>query len=264
MTTAADIIASAFREGDLIDAGTRPTAAQETEALERLNRAIRSTYGTEMGEHLRDWLVPAPQRTATVAGNYPQLPYPQGLDGTVLTSPLATAPSLNIYPYPPANSRIVFGSVTNTVYFPEAPGDGARMAMVQGSGAGDGGANGQQLTLDGNGRTIETSNTKVYAAPITARQWLYRADLGDWTAVVDMAITDQLPFPSELDDLWICLLAIRLAPRYRRPVQQETRDAALRMLKIFKARYQQTVNTVYNSNDIPRGLESYISGQWFW
>lgn len=264
MTIAADIIRFAFREGDLIDAETRPTAGQETEALERLNRVVRGLYGSEMGEPLMDWPVPAPQRTASVAANYPQLPYPQGLDGLVLNSPLAAVPSGNIYPYPPGNSRIIFGSVTNTVYFPEAPSDGARMAVVQGSGAGDGGTGGAVLTLDGNGRTIETSNTQAYTAPLTARQWLYRADLGDWTAVVDMAIGDPMPFPSELDDLFICLLQIRLAPRYRKLVLQDTKDTALRMLRTFKARYHQAGVTTYGSDNYPRSLQSYLTGQWFW
>lgn len=264
MTIAADIIRYAFREGDLLEAETRPTAAQEKEALERLNRIVKSLYGFEMGEELTDWLVPAPQRTASIAANYPQLPYPQGLDGIVMSSPLANSPSLNVYPYPPANSRIVFGSVSNTVFFPEQPNDGARMGMVQASGAGDGGANGQILTLDGNGRTIETSNTKAYTAPITGRQWLYRADLGDWTTVTDMALADSMPFPDEFDDLFITALNIRLAPRYRKPVTPETTLEYKRMLSLFRARYRQTANTVYGSTEFPRALESFITGNWFW
>ncbi len=264
MTIAADIIRFAFREGDLLQAESRPTATQETEALERLNRMVQSTYGSEMGEELTDWPVPAPQRTASEAANYPQLPYPQGLDGITLSSPLANSPTLNIYPYPPANSRIVFGSVTNTVWFPEAPNDGSRMAVVQGSGAGDGGVGGATLTLDGNGRTIETANTQAYNQPITARSWLYRADTGDLVAVVDMTLTSQMPFPSDLDDLWICGLAKRLAPRYSRPVTPETVTELKRMQGIFKARYRQAANTVYGSSDYPRSVQSFIQGQWFW
>lgn len=391
MTKATDIITSAFREGNIIPVGGTPTTAEQTEGLERLNRLIQGLYGAEMGENLIDWLVPAPQRTATVAANFPQLPYPVDTAGDIFPLPFASDPTNEIYPYPPKNSRIVYGNVTNTVFFPEQPEDGTRMALVPGSGAGDtgvsgaatgtltqtllpvnaatvtiattdgstpavytwktviasafdvligasvaasllnlaaainltdgqgstygsnttqnhdvsatvdqetgkltvtallpgtggnslastttdahgtwtaatlaGGTNGAILTLDGNGRTIEGANTQQYMAPLKARQWLYRADLGDWQAVIDMQLADQMPFPSELDDLFICLLAIRMAPRFNKTVAQDTRDTALRMLKTFKARYRQSGVTVYGSSDAPRSLQSYISGRIWW
>jgi len=157
----------------------------------------------------------------------------------------------------------VFGGVTTTVWFPEQPLDGTRMALVQGSGAGDSGAAGQTITLDGNGRTIETSSTKVYTDPVAARQWLYRADLGNWVAVVPFASSDSIPFPPELDDLWVTALNIRLCPRFGKAVTEATAATFKQMQKIFKARYRQAGTTTYNSQDIPRALESYISGRWF-
>src|SRR5579864_8645241 len=139
MTLASAIIQSAYREGNLIPVGTSPTTAESTEALERLNRYVQGVYGDMLGENMMDWDAPAPQRTAPVASNYPQAPYPTDtLFG--FGNPLSADPNGNIWPFPPANSRIVFGGVTPTVYFPEAPLDGARMAIVQGSGAGDSGA----------------------------------------------------------------------------------------------------------------------------
>jgi hypothetical protein len=264
MALASDIITGAYREGNLIPVGTVPTAAENTEALDRLNNIIQMTFGYEMGEKLEDWPVPAPQRTAPQAANYPQLPYPQGLDGSLLGLPFNYDPTIMVYPFPPKNSRIVYGDTTTTVYFPEAPDDGSRMAMVPATGLGDGGAAGQVLTLDGNGRTIETSATKVYTAPITARQWLYRADLGDWLVIQDLALTDTIQFPREFDDLWILLLAIRLMPRNSKPVSNETAEALKSMMARFKTRYRQYQVTTFGSQDFPRSLQSYISGRWWY
>jgi hypothetical protein len=201
MTQASSIIQSAYREANLIGVGASPDAAEQTEALARLNSLILGMLGSDIGEMLRDWLVPAPQRTASVAANYPQ-------------QPLANNMPQDVWRYPPKNSRIVFGSVTDTVYFPETPDDGSRMAVVQGSGAGCAGADGAVLTLNGNGRLIGTTATATLTAPVTACEWLYRADLGRWLVMTDLALTDELQFPREQDDVFILGLANRLCPRY--------------------------------------------------
>src|ERR1700752_3936789 len=155
MTTAQTIIQAAYREGNLIPIGSVPTDAENTEALERLNRYVQGVYGYELGEPMADWLIPAPQRTTSVAANFPQLPFPIDGQNNIITIPFATDPTSAIYPYAPKNSRIVFGNVTTTAYFPEQPEPGSRMMIIPGSGAGDGGVNGAVLTLDGNGRFIE-------------------------------------------------------------------------------------------------------------
>ena len=126
------------------------------------------------------------------------------------------------------------------------------------------GTPGATLTLDGNGRTIEGVNTKAYTAPVATRQWLYRADLGDWQAVVDMTLTSECPFPSELDDLWICMLAMRLAPRYGKTTAPETARLGLTMLAKLKARYEQAGCTIYGSSNFPHSLQSYMDrAGWF-
>lgn len=268
MTTALSIILDGFREGNLIPVGQSPTAAEQTEALRRLNRFIAGVFGEEMGENLADWPVPLPQRTAPVAANFPQLPYPLGLDGNLLGGPTYSTVASAFAFYPPKNSRLVFGGVTNTVYFPEQPDDGSRMAIVQGSGAGDGGAVGQVLTLNGNGRTIETANTKTFtfASPAAAPvQWLYRADLGDWVKIsFALALTDDIGFPFDLDDLWVCMLAIRLAPAYTKTTAPETSATAMKMLKKLKARYRQAGTTIYKSGDIPNSFQSYAGSRPWW
>lgn len=255
MTLASSLIADAFREGNLIPVGKTPTADQLTEALRRLNTYRLGVFGYEMGEPLLDWLVPVPQRTAAVAANFPQSP-----GGVVdLTS--------GEWPYPPKNSRIVFGNVASTVYFPEKPDPGSRMAIAPGSGAGDHGVTGATITLNGNGRFIEGALTKAYTATgsppaIVPRQWFYREDLSDWRPVVDLALTDDCEFPTDFDDLWICVLMIRLAPRFGKTASKETAECASSVLGRLKARYRQEGVTTYGSQDFPNGQQSFSNGCW--
>lgn len=264
MTTAADIIQAAFREGNIIPVGAQPSTAEQSEALSKLNRYIAGVFGEEMGENFVDWRAPAPQRTAPLASTFPQFPV-----GSEFGSYLPEAPGINVYPYPPTNSRIIFGRVNITVYFPNAPEDGARMALVSGSGAGDGGLTGSTIVLDGNGGFIQDpvtnaiAPTQIYVDPVPRQQWMYRADLATWIAVKTLALTDAIPFPFEMDDLWVCLLAIRIAPSYGKVVSGDTKQQAALMLKKLKARYRQSQRTVYGSTDFPDSLQAYINGRWF-
>ena len=261
MTTARALITAAFREGNLIPIGSTPTVDETAEALERLNRYVRGVFGYEMGENLADWIVPAPQRTAPIAANYPQGPYPTSVDASLLSFPLAADPSRSITPYPPKNSRLVWGGkIPMRIYFPEQPDDGSRMGLFAAAQA-DVTA---LLTLDGNGRTIEGAPSQDQPLPVLSREWLYRGDIGDWRRVQDMQLDDECPFPNEFDDLWITLLCVRLAPRYNKPTSPETQKIGLDALKRLKTRYRQAGTTTYNSFDHPRSLQAYISGQWWW
>lgn len=260
MTTATTLIQNAYREGNLIPVGKSPTPTEQSEALDGLNRLVNGIFGFEMGENLADWLFPAPQRTAPVAANYPQLPAPayQGvLQNTYMT------------PYPPNNRRVVWGGVTGTLWFPEKPEPGSRMAVVQGSGAGDSGAAGQIITLDGNGRLIQDPADKAFKTtvaltnPLTSNQWFYRDDLGQWALCQDMVLTDQCPFPKEFDDFFICALSKRLAPRHGKVTANETIEMAKVTLARLKARYRQTAPTVYGSDNFPRTSQSYLPGTWW-
>lgn len=265
MTTARKLITDAFREGNLIPIGTVPTDKEFAEALVRLNRYIGGVYGQELGENLLDWVSPAPQRTAPVAANYPQLPYPTSTDISILSFPQSSDASLNVTPFPPKNSRIVWGGVTMTVWFPEAPDPGTRMAVVAGSGAGDGGSPTAVLTLDGNGRLINDGPQVQISAPLSPQQWLYRDDIAKWVTVADLELDDECPFPEEFDDLWVVMLFLRLAPRYGKTTAPETQMTAAKMLTKLKAKYRQSQDTVYKSYDYPRSAQSYLpAGTWFW
>lgn len=262
MTTVSTIIQAAYRETNTVQIGRDPTPEMLAECLSLLNSRVANMFGLKMGEELSDWMVPYPQRTAPVQANFPQNPFPNAQDALMLTVPESITANVNIYPYPPQNSRIVFGSVTSTAYFPESPNDGARMALIQGSGAGDGGSAGNILTLDGNGRTIETAATQDYAAPVTARQWLYRADLGDWRAVVPFVATDDFVFPRDVDDYWVTGLAIRLCPRFGKQASQETTSAFKEAQTHFENKYRQAGTTTFGAQNIPNGRQSYSASRW--
>lgn len=265
MTTARALVTQAFREGNIIPIGRAPTDPEFAEGLVRLNRYIEGVYGHELGENLADWIAPSPQRTAPVAANFPQLPYPTSVDFSATAYPLANDASLNVTPFPPKNSRIVWGGVAMTVWFPEQPDPGTRMALVQGSGVGDSGTPGAQLVLDGNGRTIEGAPQQNFANPVEPRQWLYREETGDWVAAVPLGLDDECPFPSEFDDLWVVMLAMRLAPRFGKTTAPETQAIAAKMLGKLKARYRQQQNTIYKSFDAPHSAQAYIpAGTWFY
>lgn len=261
MTTATKLIQAAYREGNLIPAGKLPTTDEQTEALEGLNRYVNGIFGFEMGENLWDWQFPRPQRTGVVPTSFPQLPIADWAGG-VLNTALA--------PYPPRNTRIVWGEVTETIYFDDKPEAGSRMALVQGSGAGDGGAPGTILTIDGNGRYIQDptslqmqTQVEVTSPVLTPLQWFYRDDIGCWVVCQDMAMADECPFPKEFDDFFICALAKRLAPRYNKVTANETIETAKVTLARLKARYRQSAPTVYGSENFPRTSQSYITGSWW-
>lgn len=258
-TPVEDIIQQAFRSANITPVGTQPTTAQQTEALARLNTIVKNVLGYELGEPLSDWTAPYPQRTSPVQANFPQLPYDQTFDLSVLSSP-ATNTTVNqtVWQNPPQNTRIVFGGVTGTVYFPAAPDDGAQMALVQGSGAGDGGVPGAILTLNGNGRTIEGANTQTETDPVTEKRWLYRADIADWVALATLELADEMPFSEDVDDFWITRLCIRLCPEYGKSASPELANAYKVAKAQFLAKYKQSGVTTYGSGQIPRSWQSYM------
>lgn len=269
MTLARDIIRRGFREDNLIPVGKSPTVDEVAEGLELLNSFMLSVYGYELGEPMADWVAPQPQRTAPVAANYPQMPFPLGLDYMANPTPLADDATINIYPYPPANSRLVWNGAPMRAYLPEEPRPGARIGLVQGSGAAGNIAPGQQLVLDGNGRRIESAAGAVSASltlvdPVDPANWFYRADTGVWRFVRAVTIDEEILFPPEYDDFWIGALSIRLAPRYSKTVSTDTVNNTGRMLAKMRGEFRQVAPTVYGADNIPRPLESYTQGRWSW
>lgn len=244
MTTAAALIQDGFREGNLIPIGTEPTDDEKAEALRALNRLVEGFIGYCIGENLVDWPVPFVQRTGSVAANPPLLP---GSVGDAICHNNA---------YPAANTRIVWDGTDQTIYFPEAPDDGARMAIVKaGSGTGT-------LTIDGNGRLIE-GGASYSSSTADRRHWIYRADLADWKHLTELAETDEFPFPSKFDDFWICSLSMRLSSRYGKKPGADTVETYRRMKSAITAHYSQSAPGTSGGVQLKPSAQSYDAENWW-
>lgn len=244
MTTAAELIQAAFREGNLLAAGVAATTAQTDEALGRLNNFLFALMGNELGEPLQDWPVYAPQRTAPVAANFPL--YGSNVDGR-----LADA---SVWPYPPGNVRLMVSAPqAATVWLQYAPNDGARVAYVAlGNAVAD-------LTIEGNGRMIEGATSITVEAALVAgeRVWFYRADRGSWILLEPLALASDSPLPTEFDDLLITGLSIRLASRFGNEPRSGTVMTYQEQMKKLKARYRQPTPTLGGSQQIPPGYQAF-------
>lgn len=233
----------AFREGNLVAIAQGPTDPELGEGLDLLNNYMLSQFTMSVGDQLREWPVPRKQYTASVDRTFPFLP------GRV-----------PIYPaYPnliPDNSRIVWDTSDQHVYLASKPQDGALMAVAMASGA-DVTVPGT-LTVDGNGRRIGPDTMVQYTpTAFTADSWFYRADLAQWQPIAKLALDDEMIFPVEFDDLWVCSVFIRLAPRYGKQVSAATASRGAEVQLGLSTRYFQTLNTSSGGAQLSGTAESF-------
>jgi hypothetical protein len=236
MGQAQDIIQQAYRELNLIAIGKDPTAAQLAEGLSLLNQAYTYVVGGPAGEFMQNWPL----------GNY-------GLE--------------DIYQFdwnelqitnPPINSRLVATAESAlTVYFPVRPSDGSRMGIIDPY---DRLAT-YNVTLDGNGSTIEETPTVTISTNGTNKEWIFRADLGDWKLLNTLIATDASPFPDEFDPYFSILLALRMSPRAGVALSDATMAAFQGLKNKFEARYIQRAPL---KPDPSLDLMSYQSYQQWW
>lgn len=248
-----DAISQAYREAAIKPLGATPTFEELSEGLARLNGFLGSLFGAEIGEVLAEWQVPTNQRAAPHAANTVSLPFPNNLSGFDQTlSPMPG--TVDNSAYPPMNSRLLWRTTSPaTVWFPEYPSDGARMALV------DTGAS-NPITLNGNGRLIEGSPSLVVAIGGEPREWFYRSDLGSWTALRELTFTDNLPLPATFDRLIICGTAISLTALDEINPTSGTMFMYERLLKRCKERYRQRGTTSYGGQNLPPSSQSYDTG----
>lgn len=214
MTLISSIIADAYRESNLIALGREPTAGQVTEGLRLLNALFSAVLGDEAGEGLRDWPL----------GNYGR-----EIADTALTEYQRA--------HPPINHRLIaVNDEAITVYLTPAPQDGSRMSILDPFGR----LATAPVVLDANGRTIDGTATKTLDTNGLATEWFYRADLGDWVTVTPKLETDEMPFPSDFDNLWMIMLAIRLNPRYGRSLNELSASVFKSERQKFISRYLQS------------------------
>jgi hypothetical protein len=202
MTTLSQIVTDALREGNVIGVGMSPDGAESAEAFRRLQAIIKSLFGYELGEQLET----------------------------------ADYDDVSSYYFVPSNLRLILDvTEAETVVLNPNPRDGARLGII------DQGGNlaTVPVTLDANGRKIETQNSIVLNTNGLVRDWFYRADLGTWVRVTELEQTDESPFPAEFDDFLITLLAMRLNKRYGVADGLEA-DIMRRMRSLFRARYRQS------------------------
>jgi hypothetical protein len=206
MTLLSSIITDAYRETNLIPMGASPNTNQTTEALNRLNPLILSTVGYEAGDELQD---------LNYGGEYDQ--------STVIND------------WIPDNTRLVLNLESAvTLYLDPEPYEGQLIGIV------DAGSNlaTYNLTLNGNGRNIEGASTLVLNTDDTASRWMYRADTGNWVKIETLEDTDEMPFPSEFDDYFVLMLAMRLNPRYGQNMAAESVERLRSMRVRLRARYR--------------------------
>jgi hypothetical protein len=219
MSTAGDIILRAFREGQITPLVSTPSSSEQAEALPLLNSVFLRTLGTKAGTELRD---------LNIGGQF---------DRSQLVSQ-----------WVPQNARLVCNLGTGTTLkLDPCPYEGQRVAVADAS------ANfaTHNLVLDGNGRQIEAAATKTLNASGSDLQWLYRADIANWTLITLLTLIDAMPFPEEFDDYFTIKLAMRLFPRNGIRLAQESAAMLSEAERAMKARYRKP-RRVQELDTLPR------------
>jgi hypothetical protein len=204
-TLVSTILQNAYRETNLIPIGQALTTNQQNEALDRLNAIIISAVGNEIGDYFDD---------INIGGTYDQ-------------STLCTQ-------WVPDDARLVLNlSAATSLMLDPSPYEGQRLSFI------DTKSNlaTYNLTINPNGRLIEGLTTLTLNTNGDSRQWLYRADTGNWVKIVSLASSDTMPFPIEFDDYFITALALRINPRFSQQVPAETIEALKRARAQLRSRY---------------------------
>lgn len=206
MTLASAIITAAYRESNLIPLVGSPNTNQTTEAINRLNPIIMSSLGNEVNDEIKDLLLGGEWDQSEWTTNW--VP-----DNVRLVLNLTEAVSLDLDPYP---------------Y------EGQRLAVID---AGDT-VDTYNLTLNGNGRQIEGAATLVISTEGTQKEWMFRSDTSNWQLLEVLTSSDEMPLPSEFDDYFIIMLALRLNPRYGQTMAGETVEMLRRIRSQIRSRYR--------------------------
>lgn len=236
MTTIRQIITDGLREAGLLAVGDDAEADVFEESLRRFNVLLRGFFGNELGEQL----------TNVNFGN-------AGLSNVYaifedMSSDIQST-------YVSSNVRLLMNiDAAYTLYLNPNPEDGARLGII------DNGGNlaSHNVILNGNGRRVELSNSVTLNTNLLNREWFYRADLGSWSRIADLAAEDESPLPVEFDDLLTTALALRVNARFGAPTSDDLMTILNRMRKMFRARYRQTV-----SKPVEDGLLILPSSYWW-
>lgn len=231
-----DAIREGYRDVNLILAGSTPTDAELTEALDRLNDFRKYLFRSLLGEGLDAWPVPPP-----VGFGAP----PEGL----LSQNMGVDWSL----FPIPNVRVLAKLTTaTTLTLPLDPLPGSRFAVR------DVGSAAVNLTLAGNGKLIEGQLTLVDTVQaLSGAEWFYRDDLASWERIDDLTLDSELPLPNEYNDLFIFYTAMRMSPRNNHVMSDDTRGMFRALLKDAQSYYAQKRRVGVTTQATVEGLHSY-------
>lgn len=219
MTTISQIITDAYQYNNLVALSAIPNAAEQAKALRYLNRIFRSIFGYELGDQLTVWNIGENGVSQFNVGELDKVLHPP-------------------YNVPP-NSRLVLNlSGSTTIYLPRSPQDGGRFAVqdIRDN------LSTFNLTINGNGRKIENTPTIVLSTNGTNSEWFFRVDLGNWVKITDLSLTDNFPLPSEFEEFFITMLAIRLGASESVDLNNQLAIVLKDTTRKLKSRYKQTVS----------------------
>ncbi len=248
MTLVSEIITDAFRQSNLLAIGVSPTAAQQTEALRYLQRIVKSVFGNEVGDPLEAF--PIGSDNISRPSRYPWYDTVPDNDWFV-----------------PKNLRVMLNVDTAGInlYLHPDPDDGSRFAAVDVAET----LATYPVTVYGNGRRIENAlsislNTNGYDA-----EWMYRADLGNWQKYTPLIDSDTFPFPSEFDDYFITMLAIRLNPSYGAALDDQSGLILKRSTTQLRARYKQDIQMrselgLFRMSKLAADRDMWGNSYWFY
>jgi hypothetical protein len=216
VTTAQVIINRAFRESQIVPSDVAPSTSQIAEALPLLqglvDRYIRAPIVTLW---LGDLSAIKQQRGAVFR------------DFTPFVQSLAIPQDIYL------NCVL---NADQTILLPPSPGDGARMVILD-----VGGTFGTyQLTIVGNGNQIDGGASYVLNASGVGISLLYRRELANWVIITDIGLSNNIPYPTMYDDLFVIELAMRLDPRYGKEMSGITAEIYKQVRSQFVGRYMMT------------------------
>lgn len=177
MTTVSQIIADAYRESNLKAIGTTPTDEENAEALPRLQSLVSSMLGNEAGVKLS--VIPIGRNNINRPSGWPYYTGTPFVDWFVplnvrLALNLDSAEEVNLHPMPQDGSRFAIADLSGNLAT-------------------------NNLTVNGNGRTIEGADTLVLNTSEIKEEWFYRDDTGDWSRVTNLTLDDPMPYPQDFD-----------------------------------------------------------------
>lgn len=217
MTLISEIVTDAYRETNRIAVGRTETVAEQAEGVKLLNRYIRALLGNELGDPLDS--------------------YAFGENNIDANSKDYERTEEIVRWFVPQNRRLILNLTeakeVNLFPFPE---DGCRFAVADASDN----LSTFNLTVKGNGNTIEGNTSIVLNTNGLDAQWFYREDLANWLRVSQLEADDELPFPAEFEDMFVIGLAMRLVGRQGTNLSDASIVIYNRLMTKFKARYKQT------------------------